>query len=96
MHSTYNSSEPRALLLVRGKLLHQSSSVEVFECLLILISICAFCAASVGGLSQLLLLPYFCCICIEALKLVNCQQVFTSLPALSGCLCLSGSRTLNE
>lgn len=42
----------------------------------------AFCAARGGGFSQLLLLPYFCSIFIEALQLVNCRQVFISLPAV--------------
>lgn len=59
MHFTYNSNDPRALLLARGKLLHHSSSDEVFECSLILISMCAFCAASVGGFSHLLVLAAF-------------------------------------
>lgn len=60
------------------------SSVGVRGCLLILISLFAFCAATVGGFFQLLLPPYFCCICIGTSEaLGNYHEVL--LPRL---LCL--------
>lgn len=54
------------------------SSVAERGCLLILISLFAFCAATVGGFFQLLLPPYFCCICIEALG--NYHEVLLPRP----------------
>lgn len=62
------------------------SSVGVRGCLLILISLFPFCAATVGGSFQLLLPPYFCCICIEALG--NCYEVLLPRPlCLVVCVC---------